>query len=268
MATRTLVLSSVLAVLAGGATAATPHAQAAAQGFGPQAPRDLASRSGSNPVTFARAPQYRQMNLCNIHLHRHAEHKGGEFTRPAGHDEGHGSGGGFRYNGRLTAAEAQPLPVGVCQGDHGSLQVGDTVELHYVHSTARVAPGPTLGACSSPASSNPQLRVEAQVLVLVNDPAANDFNTLVQAGERNGLWQALNLPSRTGRPIEYAGSTTGPAHNHTGSPVQVSWSVRPRVLKVDAASLGRWCTGNVFQETQAHGVRELVVDPQMLSPMR
>ena len=37
----------------------------------------------------------------------------------------------------------------ICPGEHGNLEPGDTIEVHYVHSTAQVEPGPTLGACLS-----------------------------------------------------------------------------------------------------------------------
>jgi hypothetical protein len=30
------------------------------------------------------------MNLCNIHFHKNAEHKGGEFTQYAGNGDGDG----------------------------------------------------------------------------------------------------------------------------------------------------------------------------------
>lgn len=230
------------------------------KGYGPQAPRDLNAKGGSNPRVFTPAPAASKMNLCNIHLHKNAEHKGGEFTLP--------SDAGFKYAGKLTPAEATPLSAEVCPGEHGGLQVGDTLELHYVYSTAQVAPGPTLKACLSEADANPQLRVEAQVLVLVNDPKAADFNALTELTEVNGYQQAKHVPHNTGKPIQYAGSTTGPTYNEKGSPLQVSWSVRPKVLKVNAESVGSWCKANVFKEDHAHGVRNLVTDDKLLSPMK
>lgn len=238
------------------------------KGFGPQSPRDLSLRRGSNTRTFAAAPAYQQMNLCNIHFHKNAEHKGGEFTTPAEDGHGHGGYNGYKYNGKLSAAESKPLDAEVCKSEHGGLQVGDTIEMHYVHSTAQVAPGPTLNSCLSESLSNPQLRVEAQVFVLINDPKAADFNELAKIGQVNGYHQALNIPKTTGRPVKYAGSTTGPAYNEKGSPLQVSWSVRPRVLKVSADSVGQWCMGNSFKEDHAHGVRNLVVNEKLLSNIR
>ena len=53
-----------------------------------------------------------------------------------------------------------------------------TIEVHYVFSSGQVTPGPTLGACLSETNINPQLRVEAQVFVLVNDEEALDFTDL------------------------------------------------------------------------------------------
>ena len=238
------------------------------KGFGPQSPRDLGAKVGKNARSFASAPAYQAMNLCNVHFHANAEHKGGEFTKYAGNGDGKGFQTGFAYSGKLTDVERKPLDAPVCKGEHGGLNAGDTVELHYVHSTAQIAPGPTLGACLNENLSNPQLRVEAQVFVLVNDPKAPDFQKFVEVGQRNGYHQALNIPVNTGTPVRYAGSTTGPAYNEKGSPLQVSWSVRPKVVKVSAQSVGKWCQGNMFKEDHAHGVRNLVTDPALLSPIR
>ena len=237
------------------------------KGFGPQAPRDIDSVEGNNPIIFNAAPPYTQMNLCNIHFHKNAEHKGGEFTVYAGNGDGHGYETGFKYSGKLSRSELAPVKNGVCPSTHGSLQSGDTIELHYVHSSAQVKPGPTLGACLSEAVKNPQLRVEAQVYVLVNDPKALDFNELTRHGEKNGYQQALGIPTNTGEPIQYAGSTTGPTYNEQGSPLQVSWSVRPKVAKVNIKTVGEWCKGNAFKEDHAHGVRNLVLNLKLLSPM-
>ncbi len=228
------------------------------KGFGPQSPRDIDNLNGTNQRSFGLAPHYSQMNLCNIHFHKNAEHKGGEFTLYAGNGDGKGFNTGYRYRGTLTKEELKPF-------DHIELTSGDTIELHYVHSSADVKPGPTLGSCLSESLSNPQLRVEAQVFVLVNDANAANFLELTQHGEVNGYHQALNIPNNTGKPIQYAGSTTGPSYNEVGSPLQVTWSVRPRVQKVSIASVAEWLKGNDFDEDHAHGVRNLVTDPNLLS---
>ena len=75
--------------------------------------------------------------------------------------------------------------------------------------------------------------------------------------------QRANLAKATAN----AGSTTGPSYNEAGSPIQVSWSVRPRVAKVNIGSVAQWCEGNVFNEDHAHGVRNLVVNTKLLSPI-
>ena len=237
----------------------------AGKGFGPQSPRDIDSAAGSNSSRFTPAPAVAGMNLCNIHFHKNAEHRGGEFTKYAGNGDGHGNESGYLYVGQLSAAELKETKQPICPSNHGGVVPGETIEWHYVYSTAQVGPGATLGACFSDADKNPQLRVEAQVGVLVNDRAAHDFVRLTQHEIRNGVHQAVNLPSDTGVPVRYAGSTTGPGFNMTGSPFQVTWSVRPKVIKVDIESVGRWCKGNAFKEDHAHGVRNLVRHPDLLS---
>ncbi len=238
------------------------------KGFGPQSPRDIDAGNGTNTISFNPAPAYSKMNLCNIHFHRYAEHKGGEYTKYAGNGDGKGKNTGYVYAGQLTEREAAPIAQAVCAGKYGGLQSGDTIETHYVHSSAQVKPGPTLGACLNEAIKNPQLRVEAQVYVLVNDSAAMDFAELARHGKRAGFYQALNIPGNTGTPVVYAGSTTGPGYNEAGSPFQVTWSVRPGVAKVNIDSVGKWCQGNAFNEDHAHGVRNLVIQPALLSPIQ
>ncbi len=235
------------------------------KGFGPQSPRDIDTLGGANNRLFNAAPSHTEMNLCNIHFHKNAEHKGGEFNTYAGNGDGHGFQSGYKYSGQLSKAELTETKGDVCASDHGSLASGDTIEVHYVHSSAMIEPGPTLGACLSESIMNPQLRVETQVYVLVNDKNALDFGTLTEHGVKNGLHQALNIPNNTGAPVQYAGSTTGPGYNEKGSPLQVSWSVRPKVAKVNIASVGEWCEGNTFNEDHGHGVRNLVTNPDLLS---
>lgn len=235
------------------------------QGFGPQSPRDITELAGQNTVAFNPAPPASAMNLCNIHFHRNAEHAGGEFSTAANNAQGQPA--GFRYSGQLSSAELAPIKQAICPSEQGGLQSGDTIEVHYVYSSAKISPGPTLGACFNEAIKNPQLRAQAQVYVLVNDPAALNFGELTQHGEADGLQQAVNIPTNTGNAVEYAGSTTGPSYNEAGSPFQVTWSVAPKVAKVNIASVGQWCESNVFEEDHAHGVRNLVVNPDLLAPI-
>ncbi len=236
-------------------------------GFGPQSPRDLDVVAGTNRRLFEGAPAYTSMNLCNIHFHENAEHKGGDFTTYAGNGDGKGYGTGFKYNGKLNDAELAAYDRKVGSSDHGDLEPGDTIEVHYVHTTAKVEPGATLGSCLSEAIANPQLRVETQVYVIVNDDNALDFVKLTHHEMVDGLHQATNIPTDTGSPVQYAGSTTGPGYNEKGSPFQVTWSVRPKVAKISIKSVEIWLKGNTFKEDHAHGVRNLVKNPALLSPI-
>ena len=238
------------------------------RGFGPQSPRDLSQKQGNNPRIFGLAPAASEMNLCNIHMHKNAEHKGGEFTTYAGNGTGTGYLSGFKYDGKLSNSETKKINEDICPNPHGGLTPGDTIEVHYVHSTAQAAPGNTLGACLGESTINPQFRVETQVFVVVNDKSALDFGKLTQHGKKGEKHQAFNIPSNTGAPIQYAGSTTGPSYNEKGSPFQVTWSVRPKVAKVNIKTVGQWCKGNAFKEDHAHGVRNLVKNPRLLSEMK
>ena len=221
--------------------------------FGPQAPRDITSTAGTNPITFEEAPPYTEMNLCNIHFHEGAEHLGGNYTTYAGNGDGEGFGSGYLYDGELSDEELAEFDGEVGADEHGGdLQPGDTIEIHYVHSTDPISPGPTLGACLASDDSSPQLRVEAQVFVLVNDPAAASLVDLTLVEEVGGLFQAVNIPNDTGTPVNYAGSTTGPSYNETGSPFMVSWSVRPDVMKVDISSVAAWLAENEFDRRIWH----------------
>ena len=237
------------------------------KGFGPQSPRNIDTLNGTNARIFGEAPKYQDMNLCNIHMHKNAEHQGGEFNKYAGNGDGAGYQTGFVYSGKLTAAETKKINKEICPSPHGGLYPGDTIEVHYVHTTAQAEPGHTLGACLGDSITNIQARVETQVFVVVNDKSALDFGELTKHAVVNGRHQALNIPNNTGTPIQYAGSTTGPSYNEKASPFQVSWSVRPKVAKVDIETVGKWCQGNAFKEDHAHGVRNLVTNPKLLSQM-
>ncbi len=235
------------------------------KGYGPQSPRDIDSKKGNNTVHFGQAPSSTEMNLCNIHFHKNAEHKAKDFSLFAGNGDGKGYQTGYKYSGRFSQQELMPVHQKMCPSKHGSVVPGDTIEVHYVYSTADVKPGKTLKACLSKSIKNPQLRVEAQVYALVNDDNALDFMKLSEFGVINGYQQALNIPTNTGKPVQYSGSTTGIGYHETASEFQASWSVRPKVAKVNIKTVGKWCEGNVFGEDHAHGVRNLIKNPDLLS---
>ncbi len=260
-----LALSTPLLVSCASGGTPTPTPTGPCVGFGPQTPRDIANTEGSNTVVFPTAPPSTEMNLCNIHFHNGAEHRAPDFAIPVvagGHAKG-----GFQcaMSTSLTEAERAPFADNACDG----VKSGDTIEVHWVHSTCDVAPGPTLNACLSAACSNPSLRVETQVFTVVNDRDALDFQDLAKLVERDGRHQTNKIPSDTGDPIEFLGSTTGPSFTESVcSPFQVSWSVRPACAKVDIASLSAWCADNAFDEDHAHGVRKLVTNKDLLAPIQ
>jgi len=239
------------------------------KGFGPQAPRDIDAVDGNNQRIFSEAPASTKMNLCNIHFHKNAEHKAKDFSIYAGNGNGEGYQSGYKYDSSLLSkAELAPTKHKICDSAHSTLRPGDTIEVHYVYSTAQIKPGKGLGSCFNKdiPKQNPQLRVETQVYVLVNDKHALNFKDLTKFRKtKSGLYQATGIPSNTGTPVQYEGSTTGPGYNEKGSPYQVSWSVRPHVAKVNIATVGKWCEKNAFEENHGHGVRNLVKNKDLLS---
>ncbi len=232
---------------------------------GAQAPRDIDFSNGNNTKTTVRAPASDKMYLCDIHFHKSAEHKGGQFTKYAGNGDGHGYGTGYEYSGTLTQAELAPFEI---TDEHNPLYSGDTIEVHYVYSgNAAATLGHGLGTCFGDVAkgTQPFLRVEAQVYVLVNDANALDFTELNHVSVVAGHNQAEHIPTNTGTPIQYEGSTTGPGYNEKVSPYQVTWSVRPQVAKVNIETVEAWFHHNNFDEHHAHGVRNLVINSALLS---
>jgi len=230
--------------------------------FGPQTPRDIASAAGLNTMNFPMAPAVSGLNLCNIHTHTNAEHKGPGFSVFV-NDSDHG---GYACNDSDTLTEAElSAPV---SNEFGYVKPGDTIEVHWVHTSCDITPGEGLGSCLNETCQDPLLRVEAQTFLIVNDTQAADFMDYVYEGNKvGGFHQAKSLPVGTGTPIVFRGSTTGPSYNQSVcSPVKVTWSVRPQCTKLDINSLNGWAkSGNVFNEKKSHGVRQLVTAPELLS---
>ncbi|MEO0983590.1 MAG: delta-class carbonic anhydrase [Pseudomonadota bacterium] len=228
---------------------------------GPQTPRDITSTVGLNTVTFPMAPASSELNLCNIHTHTNAEHKGPGFSVFVDATDN----GGYACNetADLTEAELAPAP-----GAYGGVEPGDTIEVHWVHTSCAATPGEGLGSCVPEGCTDPLLRVEAQTFLVVNDENALNFMDMAYGGNVvNDLHQPKMIPSDTGTPVVFRGSTTGPSYTQqVCSPFQVTWSVRPQCAKVDINSLHAWAeSGNVFNETASHGVRQLVTAPELLA---
>lgn len=242
-------------------------ASTACAGFGPQTPRDIDQPKGENPQIFSLAAKAKKMNLCNIHFHNNAEHKARDFSIYAGEGE-HGHGGGYqcKISKSLTSKELKQPAKKICKG----LKPGDTIEVHWVHTSCQIKPGAGLASCLSKKCANPNLRVETQVFTLVNDSSAMNFNHFAYGGNKvNGRHQAKSLPKGTGLAVDFMGSTTGPKYTESScSPLQVTWAVRPKCAKLDINSLGEWCESNTFSEDHAHGVRKLVTNPKLLSVIK
>lgn len=234
---------------------------------GPQTPRDISSLAGENLMDFVMAPAATEMNLCNIHTHTNAEHKGPGFSVFVNDSDS----GGYACNDAKDLTEAELYDPAEGKGAFKGAKPGDTIEVHWVHTSCDIMPGEGLGSCLSETCTDPLLRVEAQVFLVVNDPAnAIDFEDVAYGGTiRDGKHQAKMIPSDTGEPVVFRGSTTGPSYTQSKcSPMKVTWSVRPECARVDIGSLHRWAEkGNVFNETKSHGVRQLVTAPELLSPI-
>ncbi len=236
--------------------------------FGPQTPRDISSVMGTNPVMFTMAPASTELNLCNIHTHTNAEHKGPGFSVFVNNSDT----GGYACNDATNLTSTELFDPYQGKGAYQGVKPGDTIEVHWVHTSCDITPGEGLGSCLSDTCTDPLLRVEAQVFLVVNDPEnALDFTKMAYGGNMvDGKHQPMMIPSDTGTPVVFRGSTTGPSYDQsTCSPLNVTWSVRPECARVDISSLHRWAeSGNVFNETESHGVRQLVTAPELLSPIQ
>ncbi len=236
---------------------------AVCEGYGPQTPRDITKVYGTNGVKFNMAPPAKYLNLCNIHFHKNAEHKAAGFSIPGGK----GKFGGWKCNETSSLNARELSKSGVIKGCD-NISPGDTIEVHWVHSSCDVVPGKGLGSCLSPKCANPQLRVETKVFLLVNNSRALNFQDFDVLPRRvDGYYQA-NYP-KTEAPVQFRGSTTGPSYTEEKcSPLQVSWSVQPTCAMLDINSVHRWCKSNKFLEDHAHGVREIVRSPELLDQIQ
>ena len=206
--------------------------------YGPQTPRDINKKNGDNPSVFSFAPESKNLNLCNIHFHKNAEHKSTYYSTKAN------SGLGYQCNidnnfTKLTKKELEPLAHNYCKG----IKPGDTIEVHWVYSSCRVQPGKGLGSCLSEQCANPDLKAEAQVFLLVNDNTATNFKDFMYnpKSAKSNYHQTYALPSNTGKPVKYLGSATGEGlSKQECSNLSVSWSIRPQCARLDINSLNEW----------------------------
>lgn len=231
-----------------------PKEQNQCIGSGPQAPRDIDKVAGTNGVDFEMAPAITEMNLCNVHFHRNAEHKAAAYSTFV--SDGVNSGWACKEPaaGRLDEKHAE---YNGCQG----IAEGDTIEVHWVYTTCDttshgvVPMGGGLNACMTTTCSNPELRVVAQVMVL----------------EKNGKVKfSSDAPiSHTDPTVVYTGSTTGASfNNHHCSPFQVTWDVKTTCDSLDIDDFAKHCANNKYNDNHAHGVRELVTPENLLSEIK
>ncbi len=264
---RAVWLSCVLfsCLLAGDLTVQAAEGDCARSG--PQAPRDITHKAGVNTTYFSIAPPAHRLNLCNIHFHKNAEHKGPDYAVSGGS----GKHGGWKCNADIQSQQKASALAPLTAATSGCANVvpGDTVEVHWVFSSCHVPPGKGLGACFSPECKNPQARVESAVYLLVNDTEALNFGQF-DYDETTGqpYHQPRTLPNATDA-VEFLGSTTGPDFTEqVCSPYQVTWNVRPQCQPLNINTLHRWCANNVFEEKGAHGVRQLVTNVKLMAPIR
>lgn len=219
-------------------------------GAGPQAPRDIDNPAGTNSVVFEMAPAVADMNLCNIHFHRNAEHKAAAYSI-------------FVKDGEHSGWACQEPAAGRLDMEHAEyegclgVQPGDTIEVHWVYTTCDIVTegvtpmGGGLSACMTSICSNPELRVVAQVFTL----------------QKNGELKFADTPTNASDPVvDYIGSTTGPTYNNEHcSQFQVTWDVNTTCKTLDIDDFSKWCSDNKYHESHAHGVRELVTPEALLS---
>lgn len=219
-------------------------------GAGPQSPRDIDNRAGNNSVIFEEAPPIKDMNICNIHFHRNAEHKSAAFSTFV--ENGSNSGWACQepVAGRLSKKHAEHNG---CEG----ISEGDTIEVHWVYTTCDINThgvepmGGGLNACLTTMCPNPQLKVVAQIFVL----------------QKNGKLKFAESPiSHSDPTVVYIGSTTGTSWNNNHcSPLQVTWDVKKTCDTLDIDNFSNWCSNNRYKDNHAHGVRKLVTSKALLS---
>jgi len=222
---------------------------------GPQSPRDVAVHDGTNGVLFMSAPDYADMNLCNVHFHRSAEHKAPAYSTFV--ENGDNSGWACSTPKAKRLAKGSDVTYKDCEG----IAPGDTIEVHWVYTTCDIETkgakplGGGLSACLTEVCSNPQLRVEAQVFELSADSKLK-FNDAEPVTPKADI-------------VRYTGSTTGTSYSNTHcSPYQVNWNVRTTCESLDIDDFAKWCSHNKYDDHHAHGVRALVTDPALLSKIK
>jgi len=248
----------------------------------PQAPRDLTTGATGLMIPKAATLNVAQSALLpqsNVHYHLGAEHKSDFYKDNADSVIYDAANGGRRLSAAprpgwmcaaASAAETKAYTFQYCKG---TVTVGKTYEIHYVHSsasydTAHLAANTDIdlmndglgGAANGRGMLNPMVTVQAQVFQIVND--GTTANPVI-ADMVHGMQAAANNNNR----VMYPGSTTGQSHTNTVcSPYAITWHVDKACTKVAAASFDNMCkmmkdTYKMDADLYPHGSR-IILDPK------
>jgi len=224
--------------------------------------------------------QSKMLPQANVHYHIGAEHKSDYYkddTDSKAYDA-------HRRLGADRHLSASPRPGWMCaapasgelqaytfQHCKGTVTVGKSYEIHYVHSSAGYdaehLKGADVdlmndglgGAANGRGMLNPMVTVQAQVFQVVNDGTANPkIDDMIHG------WQTAGVGANG---VMYSGSTTGQSHtNSVCSPYAVTWHVDKGCHKVSAASFDNMCammvsTYKMDADLYPHGSR-ILLDPK------
>jgi hypothetical protein len=233
---------------------------------GPQSPRSILDGSGNQAANLAKAPPFEALNLCNVHFHRGAEHRGHGFLDPA--DPAENRDFVCNEDPEIEATKERYRPTRGKEVECSELSPNDTIEIHWVFTSCPVNTERTsLNACLC---DGQQLRVESQVFLLSDKDTAVKMSELAEFGKNNTGSSPVPAPVQSilknRDSVEYLGSTTGPHFtNEVCSPFLVTWNVRKNCEKLSVKELKNWCEDNEFKAEAAHGARGLVTDRTRLS---
>jgi len=212
----------------------------------------------------------------NVHYHLGAEHRSDNYvdgTDSIAYDA--------KSGGRRLASDPRPgwmcvappsgeLKAYTFQHCKGTVTVGKSYEIHYVHSSAGydsehlknvdidLMNDGLGGAANGRGLLNPMVTVQAQVFQIVNDGTTAPLI----ADMIHGM-QSESTPNR----VMYSGSTTGQSHtNSVCSPYVITWHVDKKCHKVAAPSFDNMCkmmkdTYKMDADLYPHGSR-ILLDPK------
>lgn len=241
---------------------------------GPQAPRDLSTTNGAlHPgakiptAAVLNEKQASSMYQTNVHFHLGAEHRSDQYN------DGHASEEYDHAHARHLLSES-PRPGWMCPNEElsaeqlddshewkyckGEMRVGNSYEVHYVHSSAGKSEEYLEDGLGSAAGggkiANPMIVVQAVVFHIV---AGEE----ILEGELINGWENTDHTSV----FAYTGSTTGTGNNNKEvcSPYVVTWHVDPHCHKVTAAAFDNMCKEmqelyGMEADLHPHGSRILV----------